>query len=110
MAHNFHLRFYPVDNEQILCYSKTTPDNSNIILVAVNLDPHHAHQGWLELPVGEFGIAENEVYQVHDLLGGGHYLWQGPRNYLRLDPASSPAQIFLVRRRIRTERDFDYFM
>ncbi|MDR9500496.1 MAG: alpha-1,4-glucan--maltose-1-phosphate maltosyltransferase [Desulfurivibrionaceae bacterium] len=110
LAHNFHLRFYPVDNEQILCYGKTTPDNSNIILVAVNLDPHHAHQGWLELPVGEFGITENEVYQVHDLLGGGRYLWQGPRNYLRLDPASSPAQIFLVRRRIRTERDFDYFM
>lgn len=110
LAHNFHLRFYPVDNEQLICYGKTTPDHDNIILVAVNLDPHHAHQGWLQLPVGEFGIGETESYQVHDLLGGGRYLWQGPRNYLRLDPASSPAQIFLLRRRVRTERDFDYFM
>ncbi|MBW6519517.1 MAG: alpha-1,4-glucan--maltose-1-phosphate maltosyltransferase [Desulfoarculaceae bacterium] len=110
LSHNFHLRFYPVDNEQILCYGKTTPDNSNIILVAVNLDPHHAHEGWLQFPVGEFGLGESEAYQVHDLLGAGRYLWQGPRNYLRLDPSSSPAQIFLVRRRVRTERDFDYFM
>ncbi len=52
LAHNFHLRFYPVDNEQILCYGKTTPDKSNIILVAVNLDPHHAHEGWLQFPWG----------------------------------------------------------
>lgn len=110
LSHNFHLRFYPVDNEQIICYGKTTPDNENIILVAVNLDPHHAHEGWLQFPVGEFGIGETEAYQVHDLLGAGRYLWQGPRNYLRLDPASSPAQIFLLRRRVRTERDFDYFM
>ncbi|MBA3015274.1 MAG: alpha-1,4-glucan--maltose-1-phosphate maltosyltransferase [Proteobacteria bacterium] len=110
LAHNFRLRFYPVDNEQILCYSKTTSDNDNIILVAVNLDPHHAHEGWLQFPVGEFGIGETESYQVHDLLGAGRYLWQGTRNYLRLDPALSPAQIFLLRRRVRTERDFDYFM
>ena len=110
LAHNFHLRFYPVDNEQILCYGKTTPDFGNIILVAVNLDPHHAHTGWLQLPVGEFGIGETEAFQVHDLLGAGRYLWQGPNNYLHLDPSSSPAQIFLLRRRVRTERDFDYFM
>jgi starch synthase (maltosyl-transferring) len=110
LASNRQLRFYPVDNEQILCYGKATPDNANIILVAVNLDPHHAHEGWLQLPAGEFGIGENEPYQVHDLLGAGRYLWQGTRNFLRLDPASSPAQIFLLRRRVRTERDFDYFM
>ena len=110
LADNFGLRFYPVDNGQILCYGKATPDNSNIILVAVNLDPHHAHEGWLQLPVGEFGIGVTESYQVHDLLGEGHYLWQGLRNFLRLDPASSPAQIFLLRRRVRSEQDFDYFM
>ena len=110
LAQNFDLRFYPVDNEQLLCYGKATEDNSNIILVAVNLDPHHAHEGWLQLPAGEFGIGTTETYQVHDLLGDGHYLWQGPRNFLRLDPASSPAQIFLLRRRLRSERDFDYFM
>jgi len=110
LASNRRLAFYPVDNEQLILYGKSTEDLSNIILVAVNLDPHHVQEGWLEVPLKEFSIAENEVFQVHELLFDNRYLWQGRRNFVRLDPASSPAQIFMLRRRLRTERDFDYFM
>jgi starch synthase (maltosyl-transferring) len=110
LAANHRLAFYPVDNEQLIFYGKRTEDFSNIILVAVNLDPHHVQEGWLQVPLEEFAIAENEIYQVHELIGDSRYLWQGRRNYVQLDPASSPAQIFLVRRRLRTEHDFDYFM
>jgi starch synthase (maltosyl-transferring) len=31
-------------------------------------------------------------------------------NFVSLDPAQSPAQIFRVRRRVKTEEDFDYFV
>ena len=110
LAFNRRLRFYPVHNDHLLFYGKTTEDMTNIILVAVNLDPHHAHDGWLEVPLEEFGIREEEVFQVHELLGDSRYLWQGRRNYVLLDPASSPAQIFRIRRRVRSEHDFDYFM
>jgi starch synthase (maltosyl-transferring) len=110
LASNRRLAFYPVDNEQLIFYGKSTEDLGNIILVAVNLDPHHVQEGWLEVPLEEFAIAEKEVFQVHELLFDNRYLWQGRRNFVRLDPASSPAQIFLLRRRMRTERDFDYFM
>ncbi|MEW6519182.1 MAG: alpha-1,4-glucan--maltose-1-phosphate maltosyltransferase [Thermodesulfobacteriota bacterium] len=110
LAANRGLAFYPVDNEQLLFYGKHTEDLSNIILAAVNLDPHHVQEGWLEVPLEELAIADNEIYQVHELIGDSRYLWQGSRNYVRLDPASSPAQIFRVRRRLRTEHDFDYFM
>jgi starch synthase (maltosyl-transferring) len=110
LSYNHRLRFHPADNPQLLCYSKTTADLSNIVIVVVNLDPHHAHDGWIEVPVEEYGIGPEESYQVHDLIGEGRYLWQGTRNYVRLDPGQSPAQIFRVRRRTRTERDFDYFM
>lgn len=110
LSSNRRLVFHTVDNEQILFYGKSTEDLSNIILVAVNLDPHHVQEGWLEVPLEEFSIAENEVFQVHELLFDNRFLWQGRRNYVRLDPAESPAQIFLLRRRLRTERDFDYFM
>jgi starch synthase (maltosyl-transferring) len=34
----------------------------------------------------------------------------GPRNYVDLDPKSMPAQIFAIRRKLRTEHEFDYFM
>jgi starch synthase (maltosyl-transferring) len=49
-------------------------------------------------------------FQAHELLTGAHYLWQGPRNYVVIDPRSAPAQIFQLRRRVRTEQDFDYFL
>jgi starch synthase (maltosyl-transferring) len=107
---NEGLDFYPVDNEQLLFFGKTTSNYDNIILVVINLDPHHVHDGWVEVPIDELGIGPNEVYQVHDLIGEGRYLWQGVRNYVRLDPAESPAQIYRLRRRVRTERDFEYFM
>ncbi|MBU0674475.1 MAG: alpha-1,4-glucan--maltose-1-phosphate maltosyltransferase [Proteobacteria bacterium] len=107
---NQGLDFYPVDNEQLLFFGKSTANLDNIILVVINLDPHHVHDGWVEVPIKELGIAPDEVYQVHDLIGAGRYLWQGERNYVRLDPAESPAQIYRLRRRVRTEQDFDYFM
>jgi len=56
------------------------------------------------------GIEPNTPFQVHDLLSGARHLWNGARNFVALDPQHSPAHIFRVRRRVRTERDFDYFM
>jgi starch synthase (maltosyl-transferring) len=105
-----NLQFHSVDNEQLICYSKNTEDLSNFILVVVNLDPHHAHAGWVKLPLTDMGLDPRQPYQVHDLLSGGRYLWTGPRNYVEVDPRTAPAHIFLIRRRVRTERDFDYFM
>ena len=104
------LRFYPVDNPEILCFGKRTEDLSNIIVVAVNLDPHHTQSGWVELPSEELGLDPQQTFQVHDLLTDARYLWHGKRNYVQLDPDSEPAQIFRVRPRIRREQDFDYFM
>ena len=107
---NRRLAFYPVDNEQLLFFGKSTADLTNIILVAVNLDPHNVQEGWLEVPLECLHIDEGEVFQVHELLLDNRFLWQGRKNFVRLDPAISPAQIFLLRRKLRTERDFDYFM
>jgi len=47
---------------------------------------------------------------VHDLLSDARYMWNGPRNYIELNPHTVPAHIFRVRHRIRTERNFDYYM
>jgi starch synthase (maltosyl-transferring) len=108
--HDHRLRFLPVDNEALIAYGKSTPDLSNVVIVVVNLDPHHPQSGHLELPLAELGIDAAQSYQVDDLLGGARYLWQGPRNYVALDPHALPAHVFRVRRRIRTEQDFDYFL
>ena len=55
-------------------------------------------------------LQPDQPFQAHDLLGGGRFFWQGPRNYVEIDPKMAPAQIFRIRRRVRTERDFDYFL
>jgi starch synthase (maltosyl-transferring) len=107
---NESLRFHPIDNEQMLCYTKNTPDHSNIILVAVNLDPHHTQSGWAEIALDQLGLDPRQPFQVHDLLGESRYLWYGPRNYLELNPYVLPAHVFRIRKKVRTERDFDYYL
>jgi starch synthase (maltosyl-transferring) len=104
------LRFYPVDNDEIICYSKATSDHSNVILAVINLDPYHTQSGWLDLPLEELRLDPLEPFQVHDLLTDARYLWHGPRNYVELNPHIVPAHIFRLRHRIRREQDFDYFM
>ncbi|MBL7119059.1 MAG: alpha-1,4-glucan--maltose-1-phosphate maltosyltransferase [Dehalococcoidia bacterium] len=105
---DWSLSFHPVDNEYLICYSKQTRDLSNIVLVVVNLDPHHTQSGWVELPLDDLGLDHEQPYQVHDLLNDARYLWHGGRNYVELNPQVVPAHIFVVRHRVRTERDFDY--
>jgi starch synthase (maltosyl-transferring) len=104
------LRFHQVDNPSILCYSKMTEDGSDIVLMVVNLDVKHRQSGWLHLDLEALGIPDDHPYQAHDLLGGGRYLWEGPANYVELDPGGLPAHIMQLRRRVRTERDFDYYL
>jgi len=110
LQRNDNLCFHNVDNDELICYSKHTDDLNNIILVVVNLHHTYTHSGWVELPLGDLGLSAQEPYQVHDLLSDARYVWHGPRNYVELNPHSSPAHIFRIHRRLRTERDFDYYM
>ena len=91
------LRFHPVDNEQLIAYSKMTPDRSNIVVGIVNLDFRFKQSGWLQLPVEEFGLDAHRPYEVQDLLSGARYQWRGPKNYVELDPARIPAHVLKVR-------------
>ncbi len=101
------LAFHEIDNEQLIAYSKSTPDRANIVITVVNLDPHYTHTGWLELDTQALGLEPGTPYQMHDLLTDVRYLWQGSRNFVHLEPGM--AHVFSVRRRVHTEHDFDYF-
>ncbi len=107
---NARLRFHATDNDQLLCFSKTTADSADAIVVAVNLDPHHVQSGWVRLALPELGLEPNARFQVHDLISDARYLWQGEKNFVELDPAFCPASVFRLRRRVKTERDFDYYL
>ncbi|MGE0540763.1 MAG: alpha-1,4-glucan--maltose-1-phosphate maltosyltransferase [Dehalococcoidia bacterium] len=95
---NDRLRFHTVDNEQLICYSKSAADFSNVILVVVNLDPRNSQSGWVDCDLGSLGLNGDEPFQVYDLLANAYYTWQGPRNYVELNPHVIPAHIFQVQR------------
>jgi starch synthase (maltosyl-transferring) len=104
------LRFFPVDNDSLLCYAKSDAEQNNLVVMVVNLDPHHVQSGWVELDLASLGIDAHTTYQMHDLLSGARFLWSGPRNFVQIDPQRAPAHLFAVRRKVRTERNFDYFL
>jgi starch synthase (maltosyl-transferring) len=115
LQHDRTVHFHPTDNEQLVCWSKTErradeDDPGDVMVMVVNLDPHHVHAGWIDLDLDVLGLDEDATFQVHDELGGARYLWRGRRNYVQLDPSSMPAHVMAVRKHVRTEQDFDYFM
>jgi starch synthase (maltosyl-transferring) len=110
LHYDWNLRFLAIDNPEMIAYAKVTPDGNNVIIVIVNLDAYHAQTGWVDVPLEDFGLEERQPYQMHDLLRNAHYLWHGRRNYVALDPATGPAHVFRLRRRVRTERDFEYYL
>jgi starch synthase (maltosyl-transferring) len=103
------LFFHPTDNPYLIAYSKASHDGSNVVLTIVNLDPFHNQIGWVDLDLERLHLRPAETFQVFDQLTGRRFLWQGPRNYIELSFETIPAHIFRVLRRVRSERDFDYY-
>ena len=104
------LRFLRIDNDQLLAYAKVSEGGDNVVVTVVNLDPHNVQSGWLELDPESVNVDRSRPFQMHDLLSEQRFIWQGGWHYVKLDPHSVPAHIFVVRRRHGDERDFDYFL
>jgi len=109
LHHDTRLRFLPIDNDQLLAYAKSSDDGSNVVVTVVNLDPRNVQTGWLHLAPASINVDSAQPFQMHDQLSNQRFTWQGEHHYIRLDPQGTPAHIFVVRRRTRDERDFDYF-
>ncbi|HXE11789.1 MAG TPA: alpha-1,4-glucan--maltose-1-phosphate maltosyltransferase [Bryobacteraceae bacterium] len=110
LQNDWSIQFHATDNDDLLCYSKQSSDGENIVLVIVNLNPHYTHSGFVNLDLDLLKIESDHPFQVHDQLTGARYIWHGPRNFVQLNPQSMPAHIFRVRKRFRTETDFEYFL
>src|SRR5207247_1927808 len=91
------LQFHDVDNDQLLCYSKSSDELANVLLIVVNLDPFRPQTGWTTLHLESLGIAPDQAFQVKDLLTDASYLWKGVRNFLEVNPVTMPAHIFSIR-------------
>ncbi len=96
------LRFHSTDNPQLIAYSKRSIDSASVVLTVVNLDPLNRQYGWLYLDTAQLGLTDESVYTCEDMLSGAAYTWQGPSNFVALDPLVQPAHIFVVTRKKET--------
>lgn len=90
-----NIRFLPTNSDQLLAYVKMSSDRSNTLLIVVNLDPFHPHEGVVHVPPDSIVCSAGSAFNVHDLLSGAHYSW-AEHNYVRLDPSVESAHVFRV--------------
>jgi starch synthase (maltosyl-transferring) len=91
---------HPIDNDQLLAWTKSTADRSNVVLTVVNLDPTRPHSGTLELGVEGLGLPADEPYEAVDLLTDDVESWSGSGIDIQLDP-QTPARVLQLRRAAR---------
>jgi starch synthase (maltosyl-transferring) len=93
------LAFHHAGNERILWYRKANVDRSNVLLVAISLDPFGPRSADVEVPLWEWGLDDNGVLLVDDLMTGGHEVWAGKHRTISLDPRTLPFGIWRARPR-----------
>jgi len=92
-----NLRFYRADDDHVLVYAKMTPDRSNVVLIAVNLDPHAPHETMFELPLWELGLPDWETVELEELMSGHRFTWTGKTQHVWIDN-QRPAFLWRVTR------------
>jgi starch synthase (maltosyl-transferring) len=90
-------KFYNAWNDNILYYGKATEDRTDILLFAVNLDPHNAHDCDFEVPLWEFGLPDHGTVEVEDVVSGHRFSWTGKVQHMRLDPETMPYVVWRLR-------------
>ena len=94
---NERLIFHPIDNPNLLAYSKTTADGRDVILTVVNFDYHATQSGTIALDTDALGRGGARAYRVVDLLDDATYTWSGDTAWVELDPDVRAAHVLWLR-------------
>lgn len=89
--------FHHSSKDELLVYSRSSADGSDVLLCVVNLDPATWQEDTLHLDLGVLGLSADEPFVAHDLLTGKRFAWHGPSPYVRLDPAEAPGHVLHLR-------------
>lgn len=82
------------DDDSVMVFSKSTPDDT--VIVVVNLDPHSPHTTTVHLNLPAIGLDWEDTFTVHDEITDQDWQW-GAHNYVQLDPHHEPAHVLTVR-------------
>ncbi|MDH4470584.1 MAG: alpha-1,4-glucan--maltose-1-phosphate maltosyltransferase [Verrucomicrobiae bacterium] len=97
LQNTHQLQFCHSNNNAIIAYLRSSEDNTNHLLIMVNLDPHQQQAATVEIPLHRLRIPYESPYCVEDLLTGECYEWKGTHNFISLNPLTHPAHIFRVK-------------
>jgi starch synthase (maltosyl-transferring) len=91
------LRLHHIGSEAMLCVSRSSVAHDDVLLLVANLDPFTSQEATTWLDLEALGIAADRPFEARDELTGATFTWQGPSNYVRLDPSVQPAHILHLR-------------
>lgn len=91
-----NLHFYGSENGQIMFYGKMTDDRSNMIFVAISLDPHQGQAGRIWFPVEDMGVPPGGRFWVEELMSGRQFEARGSEMFVNLYPAGNQVEIYRV--------------
>jgi starch synthase (maltosyl-transferring) len=86
-----NVAFHRSNYDQILVWSKVTGEDR--MLMIANLDPYAVHEDTIFLDMEALDLPVDAPFQARDELGGAGWIWYGPSQYVRLDPAFSPGHV-----------------
>ncbi len=91
-----NIKFCHIENDNLIAFYKWNDDNSNEILVVINLDPYNAQSGSMQLPLADLKEFKHGLpVQVYDFISGNGYNWYDEWNYIELQP-ELPLHIFKI--------------
>jgi len=92
-----NIRFCGIENDQLIAFYKWDDDKTDEFLVVINLDPHYAQRGQLQLPLDALGINNGQALEVRDVITNNGYIWHNEWNFIELHPAL-PFHIFHLKK------------
>ena len=97
-----NLTVHGTSNDNLLAFSRhldaehSPSGRADTVVVVVNLDPHHTHDGRVFLDLHALGLPPDSSFAAHDELSGDTFAWDATP-YVRLDPQQQVAHIIHVR-------------
>lgn len=92
----WNVQFCDTDNQNLLCYIKSTDGFDNKIIVVVNLAYTQTLVGYVKIPLWKLNMPYDTPYQVHDLLTDEKYTWNNEWNFVELNPFKLPVHVFRI--------------
>jgi starch synthase (maltosyl-transferring) len=86
-----NLQFLETQNDALVAFAKR--EGRNLVITVVNVDPHSAQEGLVNVPY-ELGVPPS--FTVTDLIDLGRYDWHVGGNYVALAPGDRQAHLFRV--------------